>query len=79
MCVNECVRESVCVCAFKLTALAAVAQWTERWPVNQRVAGLIPSQGTCLGCGLGLQLGVCERQPHTNVSLPLLLPPFPTA
>ena len=24
-------------------ALAGVAQWIERWPVNQRVAGLIPS------------------------------------
>ena len=32
-------------------ALAGVAQWTERWPVNQRVTGLIPGQGTCLGCG----------------------------
>ena len=31
-------------------ALAGVAQWIECWPQNQRVAGLIPSQGTCLGC-----------------------------
>ena len=31
-------------------ALAGVAQWIECWPVNQRVTGLIPSQGTCLGC-----------------------------
>ena len=30
-------------------ALAGVAQWIECWPRNQRVAGLIPSQGTCLG------------------------------
>ena len=44
-------------------ALAGVAQWIEHWPVNQRVAGLIPSQGTCLGCGPGPHLGVCERQP----------------
>ena len=29
-------------------ALAGVA---ECWPVNQRVAGSIPSQGTCLRCG----------------------------
>ena len=36
-------------------ALAGVAQWTECWPVKQRVASLIPSQGTCLGCGLGPQ------------------------
>ena len=32
-------------------ALAGVAQWIEHQPVNQRVAGLNPSQGTCLGCG----------------------------
>ena len=30
-----------------------VAQWIEYQPANQRVAGLIPSQGTCLGCGPG--------------------------
>ena len=30
---------------------AGVAQWTECWPVTQMVAGSIPSQGTCLGCG----------------------------
>ena len=36
-------------------ALADVAQWIEHWPVNQRVTGLIPSQGTCLGCRPGPQ------------------------
>ena len=36
-------------------ALAGVAQWIEHWPTNLRVAGLIPSQGTCLGCGPGSQ------------------------
>ena len=36
-------------------ALAEVAQWIEYWPANQRVAGSIPSQGACLGCGPGLQ------------------------
>ena len=36
-------------------ALAGVAQWTERWPVNQRVTGSMPSQGTGLGCGPGPQ------------------------
>ena len=35
-------------------ALAGVAQWIECRPENQRVASSIPSQGTCLGCGLGL-------------------------
>ena len=37
------------------TALAGVAQWTELQPANQRVASLIPSQGTCLGCRPGPQ------------------------
>ena len=31
------------------TALAGVAQWIQRGPMNQRVAGSIPSQGRCLG------------------------------
>ena len=35
------------------TALAGMGQWIEHWPVNHRVAGSIPSQGTCLGCGPG--------------------------
>ena len=37
-----------------------------------------PSQGTCLGCGPGPQLGARESQPHIDVSLPLFLPPFPS-
>ena len=55
-------------------ALAGVAQWIEYWPVNQRVTGLIPSKGTCLGCRTGPQWGVHERQPQTDISLPLSLP-----
>ena len=43
-------------------ALAGVAPWIEHWPVNLRVAGSIPSQGTCLGCGPGPQVGACNRQ-----------------
>ena len=39
----------------KFLALAGVAQRTERWPENQRAAGSIPSQGTCLGCRSGPQ------------------------
>ena len=35
--------------------LAGVSQWTECRPVNQMVTGLIPSQGTCLGCWPGPQ------------------------
>ena len=37
----------------RFLTLAGVAQWTERQPANQRVTGLIPSQGTCLGCRPG--------------------------
>ena len=59
-------------------ALAGVAQWIELQPANQRVTGLIPSQSTSLSCGPGPQDGVCERQPHIDVSLPLFLPPFPS-
>ena len=40
---------------------------TEHRPVNQRVVGLIPSQGTCLGRGPGSQFGACER--HTLMFL----------
>ena len=36
-------------------ALAGVAQWIERQPATQRVAGSIPSQGTCLSHWPGAQ------------------------
>ena len=61
-----------------MSTLAGVAQWTECQPVNQMVAGSIPSQGTCLGCGTGPQWGAHKRQPHIDVSLPPFLPPFPS-
>ena len=35
------------------SALVGVAQWIEGWPVNQRVAGSIPSEGTCLDSSPG--------------------------
>ena len=38
-----------------LSALAGVAQWIEHQPVNPKFLGLIPSQGTCLGCRPGAQ------------------------
>ena len=38
-----------------LRALVGVAQWIERQPANQRVAGSIPSQGTCLDSRPGPQ------------------------
>ena len=59
-------------------ALVGISQWTECGPVNQSIASLIPSQGTCLGCRPGPQLGVHERQPHIDVSFPLFLSPFPS-
>ena len=59
-------------------ALRGVAQRTECRPTKQRVAGLIPSQDRCLGCGPGPQQGACERQLHIDVSLPLFLPSFPS-
>ena len=49
-------------------ALTGVAQWIECRRVNQKVAGSILSQGTCLGCGTGPQVGLCKRQP-VNISL----------
>ena len=45
-------------------ALASVTQWIEHGPENQRVAGSIPSQGTCLGCRPGPPQGTCKRQLH---------------
>ena len=39
----------------EIKALAGVAQSIEHRPGNQRVVGLIPSQGTCLGCCPGPQ------------------------
>ena len=43
----------------KNLALDGVAQWVECWPENQKVTSSIPSQGTCLSCGPGPQLGAC--------------------
>ena len=65
-----------------IRALAGVAQWTDHQPANQRVAGSIPSQGTCLGCGFDPCRGMCffcpDQRPmflfHINVSLPFFLP-----
>ena len=43
-------------------ALAGVAQWIEHRHANQKAAGSIPGQGTCLGCWPGPWLGERERQ-----------------
>ena len=61
----------------KKEALAGVAQWIECWLANQKVASLIPSQGTCLGCGPGPQYGARKRQPYMDVSLPFFILPSP--
>ena len=53
-------------------ALAGVAPWVEHQPANQKVTGLIPGQGTCLGCRPGPQLGVCERSPSLHLSLKII-------
>ena len=39
----------------KREALPGVVQWIGCRPMDQKVIGLIPSQGTCLGCGPGTQ------------------------
>ena len=39
-----------------------MTQWVGHRPANRKAAGLIPGQGTDLGCGPGPGLGVCERQ-----------------
>ena len=44
-------------------ALAGEAQWFECQPANVKVAGLIPSQGTCLGYDQVSSWVGCERQP----------------
>ena len=51
---DELLYLSILACKDNM-ALAGVAQWIEHGPENQRVAGSIPSQGTCLGCGPGPQ------------------------
>ena len=45
--------ETSCIKRLSESALVGVGQWIERQPVSQRVAGLIPGCGTCLGCGPG--------------------------
>ena len=59
-------------------ALAGVAQWIDCRSAHQRVMDLIPSRGTCLGCGPGPQCGAQGGQLHIDVSLPLFPLPFPS-
>ena len=57
-------------------ALAGVAQWSECGPANHKVAGSIPSQGTCLGCQPGPWLGGVRDKQLMFPSLPPLPSPL---
>ena len=59
-----------------------MAPWAGHCPAKQRVASLIPRQGTLLGCGFGPGLGCVQEATdlflsHIDSSLPLSLPPYP--
>ena len=43
-------------------------KWVDCRPINEKLHGLVPSQGTCLGGRIGPWLGAWERQP-IDVSL----------
>ena len=58
----------ICNLDYTRQALAGVAQWVGSCTANQKVTSLIPSQGTCLDCEPGPQLGACKRQ-LINVTL----------
>ena len=47
-----------------------MVQWIECQPVNQKVAGLIPNQGTCLGYGSD-HLGCGGVREATDLSVSL--------
>ena len=49
-------------------ALVRWLSWLEHYPIHQKDAGSIPSQGTYLACKFNPWLGAYERQ-LTNVSL----------
>ena len=60
-------------------ALVGVAQWIVHWPANKKVAGSIPSQGMCLGCGQVPSWGHGrDNQPmflsHTDISFSIPSP-----
>ena len=64
-------------------ALAYVAQLVGDCPANQKVASVIPTQGTCQDCRFGRWSGCMEEATdrcfffHVDVSLPLFSLPFP--
>ena len=54
-------------------ALAGVAQWIDRQPVNLKVTGSVLSQGICRGCGPAGGMREANKQP---IHVPL--PSFPS-
>ena len=63
--------------------LTGMAQLGGCRPAKRKVPGLIPGQGTGLGCRPGPRLGHVRGNWSTfllyiGVSLPLFLPPFPS-
>ena len=66
---------------FVYLALAGMAQWNEREPVDEKLTGLIPSQGTWLGGGPDPQLGRARGNQLMFLSYqcfsPSLSPSFP--
>ena len=65
---------SYCFFSFKNTQACPWLVWLSALSTGLWTRGLlvpIHNKGTCLGCGPGPQWGNCERQPHTDVSLPL--------
>ena len=59
-------------------ALAGVAQWIEHQTTKQRVTVRFPVRARARVAGQVPWCGKRDRQPHTDVSLPLLLPLFPS-
>ena len=67
----------------KSHALTGLAQWIECRPANQKVTGLMPNQGTFLGCGARSPVGGVPEATDgciscTSIFLSLFLPPFPS-
>ena len=51
--------------------------WLACCPVHRKVVGLIPSQGTCLGCGVSPELGQLRKATSRCFSLTsMFLPSF---
>ena len=75
---NVCLIKSTFLKEFVVFYLAGIALWIEHGPEKQRVTGVIPSQGTCLGVGQVPSRGRA-RSNHTlmfltlSLSLPLSL------